>query len=832
MRNRFLMKGAVAALCAVVLGLVGCDNGSEDQPAAVKGTVRVIMEDGQAGETDARTAVPASPGFAYTLTFTAGGKTPVNVTLDGNAGEVELEAGTWTLTARGSKDGTNVAEGGPVTVNVSSDEGAVSVSVPIRPVLNGADGTFRYNISAAEGLTVVSARLTALNIGEFGELTTNLSIAGGLQTESLMPGYYWLEVTVRRDSQTLIRREAVHIYTGATTMKSYNLIEEDFYVLRLEEVEVYLANVQGGGTADKPVPLVVDANLGNGGWGTLRSTINDAGKYVALDISACVMVGTEFDPGTDEAGKGYITALVLPDEAKSIVAGTYDDPTFRYFTRLKSVSGAGVETVGEAAFSGTALTSVSLPAATSIGEDAFYNCTALTSVSLPAAETIGDYAFQSCTALESVDMPAAETIGDYAFQSCTALESVDMPASLTTISSNPFIGCTNLSSITVDSANTAFSARDGMLLDKAGTTLIAYPSATGSITLTVTSIGDYAFRNCTALESVSLPLVQTIPAGSYSNSTYYGVFSGCTALKAIDLPAVTSIGDYAFAGTNLESVSLPAVTDIGAYAFRDCAALESVSLPLVQTIPAGSAVYSSGTYTYIYYGVFSGCTALKAIDLPAATSIGDYAFRKCTALTSVSVPVATSIGERAFYNCDALESVSLPAATDIGGYAFYGTALTSVSLPVATSIGGGAFYGTRLTSVSLPSATSIGNSAFDGCTRLTSVSLPAAETIGGLAFDGCTALTLVSLPLATSIGYSAFHNCAALTLVSLPATPPSIGGSIFSYTSSTSTITIRVPTGAVPAYTSAWGVNASTPARSGNTSDVYGFDHKAVRISE
>jgi hypothetical protein len=1025
MRNRFLMKSAVAALCAVVLGLVGCDNGSDAQPVIGKGTVRVVMEDGQAEQTDARTAVPASPGFAYTLTFTAGGKTPVNVTLDGNAGEVELEAGTWTLTAIGSKDGTNIAEGGPVTVSVPSGGEAVSVSVLVRPVLNGADGTFRYNIGAAENLTIVSARLTALNIGEFGELTTNLSVAGGLQTESLMPGYYWLEVTVRRGSQTLVRREAVHIYSGATTVKSYNLTEEDFYGIRLEAVAAYLTSA-----VYEPVPLAVSADLGNGGWETLLSAINRSGKYVALDISACAMDGTEFDPGTDNAGVDKVFELVLPDAARSIKAGTStSNPTFKAFTSLGSISGAGVETVGNFTFYAcNSLKSVSLPLVRTIPAgsyssyyDTYYgvfeDCDALETVSLPSATSIGDYAFYYCDSLESVDMPSVTSIGDYAF-SGTALTSVSLPASLTTIGNNAFSWCTNLSALTVDSANTTFSARDGMLLDKAGTTLIAYPSATGSVTLTVTSIGDYAFYGCAtlesvdlpaatdigdsafqycrALESVSLPLVQTIPAGSYSNYTYYGVFSGCTALKAIDLPAVETIGNYTFyncvslesvslplvqtipAGsysnytydgvfsgcTALKAIDLPAVTSIGSEAFRNCTALESVSLPLLQTIPAGSYNSSSGTYS----GVFSGCRALKAIDLPAVTSIGNYAFAGA-ALESVSLPAATSIGSSTFRDCAALTSVSLPAVTSIGNYAFSGAALTSVSLPAATDIGYEAFSGcAALTSVSLPAATDVGSYAFENCGALESVSLPAATSIGGYAFENCRALTSVSLPSATSIGQQAFENCAslasidlplvqtipaglslynsssmlwsyyglfsgctalktidlpavtsigsnafancralesvslplvqtipngysgysdgiyitygvfidcralktidlpsatsigreafwgcealtsvslpvatyigeyafyscaALTSVSLPATPPSIGRYIFSSTGSTDTITITVPAGAVPAYTSAWRVSASTSAR-GNT-DVYGSSHKAVLITD
>ena len=50
----------------------------------------------------------------------------------------------------------------------------------------------------------------------------------------------------------------------------------------------------------------------------------------------------------------------------------------------------------------SALTSVSLPKATSIGNRAFYDCRTLTSVCLPKATTIGDRAFQFCDRLTTL----------------------------------------------------------------------------------------------------------------------------------------------------------------------------------------------------------------------------------------------------------------------------------------------------------------------------------------------------------------------------------------------------------------------------------------------
>jgi hypothetical protein len=634
------------------------------------------------------------------------------------------------------------------------------------------------------------------------------------------------------------------------------------WLIGFADIADYLANTSRGNSSANPIPLALNSDLANGGWEAILSTIDAAGKYAALDLSACTMNGTEFDPGTG-VGADRVTALVLPDAAKSIKAGIGGNNTytasFKAFTVLKSLSGAGIETVGGYAFCWCkSLTEVSLPAATTIGNDAFYVCESLVKVSLPAATTIGNDAFGWCESLTEVNLPVVTTIGGGAFAGCESLMEVNLPAATTigndafcwcesltevnlpvvaTIGNWVFAGCPNLTAIIIDPANTAFTIRGGMLLNKAETTLIAYPSATGAITLpSVTEIGGGAFSG-TSLASVSLPAATTIGASA---------FSYCDSLETVSLPAATTIGASAFFSCDsLETVSLPAAQTIGDGAFNACDSLETVSLPVA---------------TSIGYYMFRYCTSLTEVSLPAATTIGNWAFQFCRSLMSVSLPVATRISQEAFHDCTSLTTVSLPAATDILYHAFDGcTSLTTVSLPAAMDIYDGAFYGcTNLTSVSLPSAIYIGLStsffykgvfyactsltevslpvatyiagyAFSGCASLTTVSLPAAQTIGDGAFSYCTKLTTVNLPAAQTIGDGAFSDCTTLTTMSLPATPPAIG-SIFSYTSSDGTITVSVPTGAVSAYTSTWGVDASTPA-GGNTS-VYGSYHKAIIITD
>ena len=87
----------------------------------------------------------------------------------------------------------------------------------------------------------------------------------------------------------------------------------------------------------------------------------------------------------------------------------------------------------------------------------------------------------------------------------------------------------------------------------------------------VTNICSYAFDNCSALTSITIPNSVT----SIGNSAFYG----CSALTSITIPnIVTSIGSYAFYYcSGLTSITIPnSVISIGDYAFSLCSGLTSI----------------------------------------------------------------------------------------------------------------------------------------------------------------------------------------------------------------------------------------------------------------
>ena len=278
----------------------------------------------------------------------------------------------------------------------------------------------------------------------------------------------------------------------------------------------------------------------------------------------------------------------------------------------------------------------------------------------------------------------------------------------------------------------------------------------------VTSIGEYAFYECSSLTRVTIPnSVTSIREGSFNRcssltgvtipngvtSIEKGAFIFCSTLAHVTIPdSLTSIGEYTFYEcSSLTSVTIPnSVTQIGFGAFSGSNAAISVASGNSKYCSVAGALYNKQKTTLFYPGMikegsfripnsvttiansaFKGCSSLTSVTIPnSVTSIGDEAFSYCTGLTSVTIPNSvTSIEDYTFNRCESLTHVTIPnSVTRIGDWAF---ALCS-----------------SLTSVTIPdSVTSIGNRTFWCCSALTSFTIPKSVTnIEEYAFGWCKSL--------------------------------------------------------------------------------------------
>ena len=405
---------------------------------------------------------------------------------------------------------------------------------------------------------------------------------------------------------------------------------------------------------------------------------------------------------------------------------------------------------------------------TEINQHAFEYCSSLTSVTIPSSvKSIGEYAFMYCRELTTITIESGvASIGDYAFQNCEGLTSITFPDGVTSIGYKAFENCSGLTSVTIGSGKIGAGAFYGC----SGLTSVTIGSG-------VTIIGGSTFDGCTMLNKVNITDIAKWCEINFGNSSanpvYYAhnLYLNNELITELIIPdSVTSIGDYAFYDcSGLTSITIPdSVTSIGSFAFLGCSGLTSIHIgagmqkiswlptdvsqititiskdsPYLTTDSKAIFAKSNGELSVSKY-----ISADTTYDIPAAvdslsvTSIGESAFSGCSGLTSITIPdTVTSIGKTAFQSCSGLTSVTIGnSVKSIGYYAFaYCKNLTSIEIPEGVeSIGENAFSNcSGLTSITIPnSVTSIGYSAFYNCSSLTSVTIDSA-TIAGLGSSYC-----------------------------------------------------------------------------------------------
>ena len=470
-----------------------------------------------------------------------------------------------------------------------------------------------------------------------------------------------------------------------------------------------------------------------------------------------------------------------------------------------------VTKIGEYAFQGSAVTSVSMPEGiTSIDYNAFSGCQNLESVTLPESlTTLGSYAFSSCKLLKTIKIPSGVTaIPERCFRACSSLESVTIPEGVMTIGDGAFYACSinalTLPESLIEIGNEAFSGcgLTDLVVPEGVQTIGShafYRNSLKNLTLpsTVTSIGGSAFGNNNNLQSIICNAVTppTLDGNAFS--------SGIT--PSIKVP-MASIAAYRKASgwkvfTNYYGGEM--IADGITYRINEKEAMVAAVEPsLTEANILSTVEFEGNQYPVIKINekVFSGNTNLTAVTLPEGlVEIGEYAFSGCQNLESVALPESlTTLGDYAFSSCKLLKTIKIPSGvTAIPSCCFREcSSLESVTIPKGvTDIGGAAFSGCNLKALTLPeSLVTIEIYAFEDNRSLKSVNIPAkVKTIETQAFYGCGLTDLVIPEGVQTIGSHAFSS-NSLKNLTLPSTITSIGESTFRYNYGLQSITCNAAT--------------------------------------
>ena len=553
------------------------------------------------------------------------------------------------------------------------------------------------------------------------------------------------------------------------------------------------------------------------------------------------------------SGCSALPEIEIPANIVSIGGGAFFGTDS--MTKVTFAEGGRLSEIAFEAFAGSGLVSVEIPASvTELGIGAFSGCSALSAVTfgegssltkIEASTFSGDSRLSSVTLPESIvyigrgafagDISLTEItlpsglvyLGDFAFEE-TGLVTVAIPKTVETFGIGAFASCHSLTDINVDAENAKYIDIDGVVYDRAMTTLIEYPAGNARTSYTladgIVTVGQYAFCGSWNLQRVTLSqTVETVDEyafydcrsiTSYTLSdvlTYIKryAFAMNSSLWSMAMPdSLMQISNYAFmqdwslsSVTFTENSRLPRIS-FGAFAY---CGLQSFRVPAsVSTMAQGAFIGCSNLYSFTFAAgsglesisayMFDGCTNLRTVTFEsgsALTSIQAHGFEGMRKLTSVDFGDAkvTNIDNFAFRFCESLKNFTIPdGVTFLGRYAFYYcTDLESVTVPASMDfIGRYAFLGTNKISIYFASETLPPYLAEDWDHGITGYYLGVTDVVT----DGDWKYAKLTDGGIAILGYSGTDINIDLTALDFGGNIVNIGGSAFEYSAVES---IRLP---------------------------------------
>lgn len=393
-----------------------------------------------------------------------------------------------------------------------------------------------------------------------------------------------------------------------------------------------------------------------------------------------------------------------PDVSKILQINThptlYISGNFRGFSGLRLVQLPEAKTteIPDSMFFGCSkLESISFPSYTrSIGDDAFAYCSNLKVINFNSGVDVGN-SFNHCDAIESVSIPYGCSLSN-SFSYCKNLREVYLESGCS-LGNNPFMGCENLVSINVAQVfNPDYFAYQGILYDRNGNLICAYPSTIESVVIPneVRTISQWAFAECHNLRNIIIPYnvqeiryeaffnsgLETIDTGDleqFSNRYSGRQFVGCNNLKSVNIGknfktlsinAFSKCKNLSKFTVDEDNVNFKVINDALCskdYGNKYC--LECVPATFEKYI-VPDEISSIGEYA------FMGSEKLKEVTIPETVyTLQDNAFNGCSSIDNLIVPNSvTAIYSGTFANCTNLKTLTLGSGVNkLRHYAFRGS---------------------------------------------------------------------------------------------------------------------------------------------------------------
>ena len=372
-----------------------------------------------------------------------------------------------------------------------------------------------------------------------------------------------------------------------------------------------------------------------------------------------------------------------------------------------SYGGMSSISADEAAFQGTAITSVTLPTTiTNINTCAFINCSYLQKVVLPESITsIGWGAFAYCSSLTEINLPTSlQSLSTWSFGGCSSLKSINIPENITNLPDAVFKNC-GFESFDIPAQITRlgreclnmYGLKSVKSYIRDITRIYCHDECFGNVTAKTLYIPNGSrfiyqeynpWRKFATIEEFDdghtgepinpIELIATV------NDIRYKIFDDGTAILIqqneslsgeIVIPETITVGEKsytvngiigpndthswgnmnsisadgaAFQGTAITSITLPTtITNINTCAFINCSKLQKVVLP--------------ETITSIGWGAFAYCSSLTEINLPnSLQSLSAWAFAGCRELKKIAIPKQITTLPSACFKESGLNYIDIP----------------------------------------------------------------------------------------------------------------------------------------------------------------------------